>query len=366
LKRSAAYLLTGLALSVAGHASPASEPAQDLARHRQAEAQAKAQERADTARAAEFAEQQVQAAVALRRLEAATGAEAARLAALQTERAAAQARLAAAQAALARLLPVMLRLQAQPAGTLLAIPQSPADAVRGAAVLQGIAATIGNQAHSVQRRSAELAALSAREAAALGRLQAAVTAQSRAEAALTAQIAGAKAAEMAQADRALREAAASLAAQHKLDSITAAIARLAPRASGTALPPGAFLPVAGKVLQNFGAATLAGPAQGIRFSAAPGARVVTPCAGTVLFAGAFASYGEVVIADCGAGISVVLAGMHRLDVATGERLARGQPVGTLPGFAPAAPARLPVLYFELRRNGAPVDPGPWLAAAHSG
>ena len=42
---------------------------------------------------------------------------------------------------------------------------------------------------------------------------------------------------------------------------------------------------------------------------AAGARVTAPCAGTVLFAGAFPAYGHVVIAGCGAGTSIVLAGM---------------------------------------------------------
>ena len=100
-------------------------------------------------------------------------------------------------------------------------------------------------------------------------------------------------------------------------------------------------PVAGHIVQAFGAATLAGPATGVSYSAAPGARVVTPCAGTVMFAGAFPAYGLMVIADCGGGTSVVLAGMHHLDVATGEHLAHGQPVGTMLGFdagRPHAPA----------------------------
>ncbi|OYV37618.1 MAG: hypothetical protein B7Z80_12355 [Rhodospirillales bacterium 20-64-7] len=359
-------MLAALVLPAAGHASPASEAMQSLAQHRAAEAQARTQQRAETAHAAKLAEQQVEAAAALRRLEAATASDAEGLAELQTQRASTRSRLVTAQAALERLLPVMLRLQAQPAGTLLAAPQSPADAGRSLAVLQGIAATIGAQAQAVKRQSAKLAELAAQSAAALAKLKLALAAQSQAEAALTAQIAQAKAAEMAQADIALREAAASLAAQHRLDSISATIARLAPKASGSALPAGAFLPVAGKAIQNYGAATPAGPAQGIRFSAAPGSRVVIPCVGTVLFAGAFAPYGQVVIADCGAATSVVLAGLRHLDVATGERLARGQPVGTLQAYDPAAPARLPVLYFELRRNGTTVDPGPWLADAHSG
>ena len=104
-----------------------------------------------------------------------------------------------------------------------------------------------------------------------------------------------------------------------------------------------------------------GTGQGISYSAAPGARVSSPCAGTVLFAGAFPSYGHVVIASCGGDTSVVLAGMSTLDVASGERLAHGQPVGAMLGYDPAAPTRQPVLYVELRQHGTPVDPFSWLA-----
>ena len=140
----------------------------------------------------------------------------------------------------------------------------------------------------------------------------------------------------------------------------AARGRRAPH--GTASDAGA--PVAGHVLQAYGAATAAGPAQGISYGAAPGARVTAPCAGTVLFAGAFPSYGHVVIAGCGAGTNIVLAGMARLDVATGEHVADGQPVGEMQGYDPAAPTRQPILYVELRRNGTPVDPSLWLAHGH--
>ena len=123
-------------------------------------------------------------------------------------------------------------------------------------------------------------------------------------------------------------------------------------------------PVAGQVLQVYGAATAAGPAQGISYGAAPGARVTAPCAGTVLFAGAFPAYGHVVIAGCGAGTNIVLAGMATLDVATGQHVAHGQPVGEMQGYDPATPSRQPILYVELRREGTPVDPGPWLARGH--
>jgi septal ring factor EnvC (AmiA/AmiB activator) len=153
-----------------------------------------------------------------------------------------------------------------------------------------------------------------------------------------------------------------------LKTLNDAVASLVPQsATPVNLPAGAGgAPVAGHITQHFGAATLAGPAQGISYGAAAGARVVTPCAGTVMFAGPFPAYGLMVIADCGGGTSVVLAGMSQLDVAQGQRLAHGQPVGSMQGYDPASPTRQPVLYVELRQNGKPVDPAAWLATRPSG
>jgi septal ring factor EnvC (AmiA/AmiB activator) len=85
-----------------------------------------------------------------------------------------------------------------------------------------------------------------------------------------------------------------------------------------------------------------------------------------MFAAPFPSYGLMVIADCGHGDSVILAGMNHLDVAQGELLVHGQPIGTMEGFDPAKPAHQPRLYVELRQNGQPVDPAPWLNGGHSG
>jgi septal ring factor EnvC (AmiA/AmiB activator) len=353
-KRPLAFFLF---LSLPAHAQT------DLDTHRHAEQLARVHERADAARAAELAEQQVSAAMSLRRLENQTSADTQTLAGLAAQQAQTANRLAAAQAALEKLLPAMQRLSTEPGATLLAAPLSPQDAVRGITILGGIAAGIEAQAEQVRAQSSQMMALLNQAQDAQARLSAAVAAQAAAEAALTAQINAAKTSEMADADTAAREAEASAAAQRKLNSISAAVDNLVGTAPVAAnLPAGSGgAPVAGHIRQNFGAPTLAGPAEGVSYSAAPGARVTTPCAGTVMFAGPFPAYGMMVIADCGGGTSVVLAGMNHLDISTGERLAHGQPVGTMLGYDPTDPTRQPVLYVELRQNGTPVDPAAWLA-----
>jgi murein hydrolase activator len=367
-KRSACLCLLSL-LPALAQADPRSAAQAALAAHRHAAELARQQTQEEASRAAALAQQQVQAAAALRQLEDETAADTAQLASLNAQQGAATQRLRLAQTELAQLLPVMQRLTAQPAAAMLAVPQPPAQAVRAIAVMQGIAAQIETDAETVRTETALLAALVTQTRAAQAHLTQAVTAQQGAEAQLSAQIAAAKSAEMADADMEATEDIAARAAQRVLARIaaSAAAAKLAAMhaaATQTAQPDGAGAPVAGHILQAYGAATAAGPAQGISYGAAPGARVTSPCAGTVLFAGAFPAYGHVVIAGCGAGTSIVLAGMATLDVATGEHVADGQPVGEMQGYTPAAPTHQPILYVELRRNGTPVDPSPWLARGH--
>jgi murein DD-endopeptidase MepM/ murein hydrolase activator NlpD len=356
-----AFLLLFLIAGVA-QAAPKpgdADPAAALARARHAEQAARAQSRAYAAQAALLAEQQVQAAANLRRLEDQTDDDTQRLAALQASAAAARATLDHAVADLDRLLPIMARLHVAPAATLFAVPQTPEQALQSLTILQGISAQIAAAAADVKARDATLKALTAQTMQARDALLAAVQVQETAEQKLNQQVQAARAAEMSQADLAARAAAQRLAAQRELDSLAAAASLAAP-GRDIRPPNGGGAPVAGHIALAYGAATAAGPAQGISYAAAPGARVVTPCAGTVLYAGALPEYGLIVIADCGGGSSVVLAGMHHLDVATGQRLAHGQPVGTMLGFAPDAPTRQPILYVELRQNGQPVDPSGWL------
>ena len=119
------------------------------------------------------------------------------------------------------------------------------------------------------------------------------------------------------------------------------------------------MPVAGQALREFGSGGEGGPARGLTLAAVPGARVVSPCGGRVVFGSSFRSYGLLLIVDCGDGYHFVLAGLDRLDVSPGQRLLAGEPVGQLGG----AEGRGRVsLYLELRRNGQPTDPRAWFAA----
>ncbi len=98
-----------------------------------------------------------------------------------------------------------------------------------------------------------------------------------------------------------------------------------------------------------------------------GATVSSPVDGSVLFSGPYRSYGQLLIIDAGGGYYMVLAGMDRISVAVGQFVLAGEPVATMgdgtarTAAAVAIGATQPVLYIELRKDGAAIDPGPWWA-----
>ncbi len=120
----------------------------------------------------------------------------------------------------------------------------------------------------------------------------------------------------------------------------------------TAAPsaPGFIMPVQGKLVAGFGAATPGTPAsRGIVLAARGGAQAVAPAAGRVAFAGPYRGYGAIVIIDHGSGWTSLVTGLAQLDVHVGEQLIGGSPLGI------AGPGR-PVVSLELRRDGQPVNP----------
>jgi septal ring factor EnvC (AmiA/AmiB activator) len=128
------------------------------------------------------------------------------------------------------------------------------------------------------------------------------------------------------------------------------------------------LPVNGVKTRGFGSSDGAGGVQkGISLATRAGAQVTTPCDGWVVYAGPFRSYGQLLILNAGGGYHVLLAGMERISVNIGQFVLTGEPVATM-GTASqvasilAATPSQPVLYIEFRKDGTPVDPGPWWAA----
>jgi septal ring factor EnvC (AmiA/AmiB activator) len=129
-------------------------------------------------------------------------------------------------------------------------------------------------------------------------------------------------------------------------------------------------PVNGDLLTGFGMRDgLGGTAEGQSIATRSGARVSAPADGWIEFAGAYRSYGDILIIDVGGGYLVVLTGMASIDVQQGQFVLAGEPVGTMPS-APTQVAAVgdvelgtdrPVLYVEFRNNGNAINPDPWWA-----
>jgi murein hydrolase activator len=146
-------------------------------------------------------------------------------------------------------------------------------------------------------------------------------------------------------------------------------ARMSP-AIAFAAAKGLFaLPVNGVKIRDFGGSDGAGGAEkGISLATRAGAQVTTPCDGWVVYAGPFRSYGQLLILNAGGGYHVLIAGMGRISVNIGQFVLTGEPVATMGTTTSqvasilATNASQPVLYVEFRKDGTPIDPGPWWAA----
>jgi murein hydrolase activator len=128
------------------------------------------------------------------------------------------------------------------------------------------------------------------------------------------------------------------------------------------------LPVNGGKIRDFGGSDGAGGVEkGISLATRPGAQVTTPCDGWVVYAGPFRSYGQLLILNAGGGYHVLIAGMERISVNIGQFVLTGEPVATMGTTSQVASilattVSQPVLYVEFRKDGTPIDPGPWWAA----
>jgi len=412
----AALLIAQFVAQAAGHAPAPQSSDETQARLNQAEhdraaalaVQQNAAGRAAAlaADAARLAAQRSAAQARLRQAEQATEDAALRIEALAAKRLQAAEKLAERAKAIEPLLPLVERLSLYPAETMLAVSLPPEDAVRGLLVLQGMAHQVAEEAAALRHEQLALQAASDAVAAETPKLAAAETAQAAAAAELDRQLAladqgrrdaqdeadaaAARAADLAaqaaslralldkleqvrrdeeararaDAARAIREKRTAALADARRREIAFAVPTAKSSIASSTSPGGQLLtPVVGTVLRGWGDPTDAGPAVGISYRAAPAARVVAPCAGKVMFAAAFRSYGKLLIIDCGGGYDAVLAGFDRLDAKLGTVLRAGDPVGVMPDWNPASGRNRPSLYVELRRDGEPVNPAPWLRAS---
>lgn len=296
------------------------------------------------------------------------------LAALSVREAELDARLGGNQGRLTRLLGALALFRADPPPALLVDPHDVRDAVRAAILIRAITPELERRARALRAQAVELKQL---------RRQVTTTSETlfTSESDLAerrAEIESAIAAKTALERQADAEAAAAgldaeaLAARARgLRDLAHGVAA-APPPLGPGAPPdpehaGLFgrpklftAPVQGPLARRFGDLEPGGRtrASGWTWRAAAGAAVLAPAAGVVEYAEPLKGWGLVLILRLGGGYRLVLAGLDTPTVVAGQTVEAGQTIGRMTADGRDAAE----LYFEIRKNGALIDPARWLKA----
>ena len=136
---------------------------------------------------------------------------------------------------------------------------------------------------------------------------------------------------------------------------------LAPAPGLPAAGRGLELPVTGRIVSAFGIhkhpdLNVDVHRPGIDIAAPAGAEIRAVERGRVLFADRLPGYGQMLIIDHGKRHYTVYGHLSKLDKAVGDRVERGERIARVGDGSASGQSRL---YFEVRKNGKPVDPVPW-------
>ena len=125
-------------------------------------------------------------------------------------------------------------------------------------------------------------------------------------------------------------------------------------------------PVQGKVLSQFGKEYRADLntwifRDGIKIAGTAGAPVRASAAGSVIYAGLFRSYGNVVIMDHGKGFFTIYGFLKSINVSVGDKIEVQGTVGTVGKDTQSSSGTgRSTVYFEIRQGTTAVDPLDWL------
>ncbi|WP_207477894.1 murein hydrolase activator EnvC family protein [Arenibaculum pallidiluteum] len=203
-----------------------------------------------------------------------------------------------------------------------------------------------------RRQAAQRVAALAAEARDLRELMERLEAERRAEAARRAEERRRQAEAEARAAAEARAEATRRAEEERRRGEAAERQRSAARPPTAPSQQGAPLPAAGRVVTRYGEADALGAvSRGLTIETRAGATVTSPFDGSVVFAGPFRGYGLILIVEHANGYHSLIAGLGRIDARVGQQVLAGEPVGAM-----ASAEGSPGLYFELRRNGQPINP----------
>ncbi len=271
------------------------------------------------------------------------------------------------QSGLSQVLAVLLRLAQLPPGAMVFSEKPPSETIDTTIGIHAILSELNQRVADERKALAALAAVEVKlraQQAAVAEAEAKIAADRVELSALLKQRESAR--QKTEVDRvATEEAAKALAAQASdlrelIQQLRAREAALRaqhhrakpPKISNAVLAAAgsARLPVVGTISRGYGEADSAGNhARGITLITQADAVVSAPREGQVVFAGPFRSYGQVVIIEVAEGAHILLTGLGKIDVAEGENVKAGEPVGRMPSDEGR-------LYLEARKDGEPVDP----------
>jgi murein DD-endopeptidase MepM/ murein hydrolase activator NlpD len=153
--------------------------------------------------------------------------------------------------------------------------------------------------------------------------------------------------------------AAALAAQSSELAAQIQAAQVSPERTAASLAvdttqssSGLIWPVSGAVVSPFGI-RWGRMHEGIDISAGSGSPVASAAAGTVISVGYMGGYGNLVVVDHGGGLATAYAHLSGYAVGSGQSVSQGQVVGYV---GCTGHCYGPHLHFEVRLNGAAVDP----------
>jgi septal ring factor EnvC (AmiA/AmiB activator) len=303
-----------------------------------------------------------------------------KLASLSAEAGVLNARLGGDQAELAHLLSALELFRRDPPPALLTKPEEVRDAVRAQILIRAITPQLERRAEALKAQAHALQALHNQIEASAADIRLSQGAMNRRRA----EIARLIAQQQRVQDQAEAQAAAAEADIETLEARARALRDLAngvtgrrgPASAATAPPPdpehaGLFghprlftSPAKGDPIRRFNELETGGRSRsnGWTWRTATNSAVLAPAQGVVEYAGPLKGWGLVLILRLGGGYDLVLAGLDSVTVGPGHMVDAGQPVGRMGASGEAGTD----LYFEIRKNGAPVDPARWLKAPPPG
>ena len=342
----------------------------------------------------------IDTAARLRSLEAQIPATEARLKPLDADEAAIRKSLDGRQAVIGEVLAALQRMGRHPPPALIATPEDALKSVRTAMVLGAVLPEMRHEVEALAGDLTQLLELRKKIAAERDLLKAQAASLDGERTRMTALVAE-RQKQQAEREKALEaERARATDLARNVDNLKDLIAKLeasldpairesreaarsdsrpalsAFRDPGRLTPAIAFasmrgqvpIPVNGAKLKQFGAPDgNGGLEKGVSLATRAGAQITAPADGWVVYAGPFRSYGQLLILNVGGGYHVLLAGMDRISVDLGQFVLTGEPVAIMGNTSHIASvlatgSTQPVLYIEFRKDGVPVDPGPWWAA----